>query len=270
MKKQLILSFLLWFPLLANARDLSPWYERNLELHPRATFLYQNYETIDTVHGNRHHPSNDLYLYLGISGAFSKYSIELDSTFANTRHMRFNIADVGLTGRYQWFNEDIGDCYSLVTSLTATQVFTLARNDLSNFYHGGIEIEADVSLGREVICEQFWQSRLWGVAGFGFADIGSPWVRFNAVWEHNWWDLHSAGIFLDTLWGLGHKGLRIHRHFHGYGPIRHQSVDLGLCYTYDTECFGIWTLGYSRRLYALNCPKHVNHFIVSIEYPFGL
>ncbi len=269
-KLKSILFIFLFFPFIGHATELSPWYSRYLELQPKATLLYQSYRSVDTVHGFKKHCSDDLFLFLSLSGAYDIYSLELESTLANTHHRNFGFADIRLTGRYQWLDDEIGDPISLVTSATVAQVFTLARNDISCFYHGGIETEFDLSIGSEVICQQFWLSRIWGVAGFGVADIGSPWCRFNIVWDHNWWDIHQLSLFIHTLWGLGGEGLHLNRHFRGYGPIHHQSVDLGIEYTYQFENGAIAGINYMRRLYALNCPRCVNFCSLSLLFPFGL
>ncbi len=271
MIKQLVYFFIFLTASAAQATELAPWYSRYLELQPKATALYQAYRTIDTVDGFKKRGSNDLFLFLSLAGAYSIYSIEFESTFANTRHRNFGPADLRLTGRYQWLDDTIDDPVSLVTSLTAMQVFTLARNDISSwFYHGGIQFEFDVSVGKELVCEQFWVSRLWAVGGIGVADIGSPWLRCNIAWDHNWWDAHQVNIFVNTVRGLGGEGLHLHRHFHGYGPIHYQSVDAGIEYDYQFECGAVVGISYIRRLYALNCPRCVNMGSMSLLFPFGL
>jgi hypothetical protein len=263
-------AFFFLFPVWLLGTELAPWYNRYLELQPKAVWTYQGYQTLNTTQGNIRKPSHDNFLDLGISAAYSVYSFEIETHWASTRHRHFGFADLALTGRYQWWDDTSGNDFSLTTGLTVKQVFKLARNDISNFYQGGVEAEAHAALGKEVVCQQFWVSRLWGVLGFGIADIGSPWIRFNVAWEQNCWDQHQLSTYINTLWGLGTHGLHLNRHFRGYGAIRHQSIDIGIKYTYETDCWGIWSLDYSRRLYALNCPYAVNQVAVGVLYPFGL
>ena len=265
--------FLGWLvlPFLLDATELSPWYPRDLELQPQASYCYQTYHTVDTVHGFAHRPAYNHFLDLSLSGAYSQYAVEIETLLAATRHRTFGFADLRLTGRYQWFDDVIGDPLSLTTGLTVAQVFEQARHDLSCFYHGGIEFEFHVAAGQECTCREFWQSRYWGVLGFGFADQGSPWLRANVAWEHNWWDTQEVTFFINSLWGCGGEGLHLHhKHFHGYGPIHHQSIDIGFNYSYGLECGGVLSCGYAHRLYALNCPRCVNNWCVSFLYPFGL
>ncbi len=59
-------------------------------------------------------------------------------------------------------------------------------------------------------------------------------------------------------------------HFHGYGSIRHRSIDLGFCYTYLLEFYGNTNLTYSYRLYAHNYPIHAHQILAQFLYTFGL
>jgi len=268
--KYFCLLFVLLAPFL-EATERMPWYPRYLELQPRATWLYQDYQKVDTAKGSQHHSSHDNFLFLSISGAYDRWAVELEISAAATHHRNFSLSDISLTGRYQWKDDIIGDAVSLTTGLTVSHVFEIALHDISCFYHGGIQLEGHVAVGKEFcLCQQFWISRAWGVLGLGIADHGSPWVRFDAAWEHNVWDCHRFRIFADSLWGLGRNNLSLKHHFHGYGPIHHQSIDLGFAYSHHFEAGAIVDLGYSYRVHAHDCPERVNKIFISLLYPFGL
>lgn len=267
--KRLLFACALCLPLIGFATDLKPWYARYLEIQPKATYLFQTYKTIDTGHGTIHQSSDDQFLHLSVLGAYDRWCAEIETTFAATRHRSFGFCDARLTGRYQWLDDVVGDPVSLVTGLTVVQSCKIAVHDISCFYHGDFETEIHVAAGKEVACEQFWTSRVWGVLGLGVADVGSPWIRGNFAWEYNWCDLHEVEIGAYTLWGLGGDSLNVN-HFRGYGPIKHYSIDVGLNYHMTLECGGVLGIGYYHRLFARNCPKHVNILELSYLYPFGL
>lgn len=269
MKQPLLTLLLLLTPLL-DATERMPWYPRYLEFQPRATYLYQEYRKVDTGKGTKRHASHDNFLALSLSGAYDRWAVEVETSAGATRHRTFSLSDISLTGRYLWMDDVSGDAFSLTMGLTATQVLKLALHDISCFYHGGIEAEAHVAVGKEFDCEQFWLSHLWGVVGFGIADHGSPWVRADAAWEYNVWDRHRFRLFADSLWGLGRNNLSLRHHFHGYGPIRHQSIDIGLLYTRHFDWGAFVDLGYAYRVHAHNCPEQTNRVVVSFLYPFGL
>ena len=220
---RLLFAWLILSPLMGFATDLKPWYDRYLEIQPKATYIFQSYSKIKTGEGTLHRSSNDHFLNFSVSGAYDRWSAELETTFAATRHRSFGFCDARLTGRYQWLDDVVGDPVSLVTGVTLTQACKIALHDPSCFYHGKFEAEMHLAVGKEIACEQFWTSRGWGVLGLGLADTGSPWIRADFAWEQNWCDVHEFEIALRTLWGCG--GENFHRyHFKGYGPIKHYSI----------------------------------------------
>lgn len=263
----IVLSFFL--SLCCYGTELKPWYPRYLEIQPQAECVYRHYPTIRTGDGTYHHSTDDEFLHLSLLGAYDKYCVEIESTFAATRHRTFGFCDVRLTGRYQILDDVVGDPLSLVLGATIIQSCKIAVHDISCFYHGDIAAEFTLAAGKEVICEQFWTSRAWAVAGMGCADVGSPWIRGDLGWEHNFYDSHQLELWLHSIWGLGGNNLHPY-HFRGYGPIEHGSIDLGIEYRYVFECGPVLGLGYSYRVYAWNFPSYANTLNISFLYPFGL
>jgi hypothetical protein len=257
-----------FFPL--SATEYSPWYTRYLEIQPEISYAYQFYNSIAVANKSKRYPANNHFLQMSLSGAYDRWSLEFETNFAATRHRTFGFSDVRLTARYQWLDDILGDFASVVTGFTAIQDVKIAKNDISCFYHGLLEGELHLAIGKETSCEQFWTSRLWGVVGIGVADQGSPWLRGHLYWGHNGWDIHEMNIGLLSLWGLGGNNLNVYKPFRGYGSISHYSIDLNLNYRYAFSYGGILGANYSYRIYAYNCPCHVNTFEVNIIYPFGL
>jgi hypothetical protein len=253
-----------------DAVERRPWFGRDLEIEGRASTLVQAYHSVDTTHGSTARPAGDVFISLSASTACQNLAGELELIAADTRHRSFGMDSISLTGRYLWLNDVIGDPVSLTTGATLAKVFKPARRDLGTFHQGGIECEVHAAVGKEFSCQQFWMSRIWGVIGFGFADIGSAWLRANLAWERNWWERHQLRAFVHTLWGLGHNSLNLEIPFRGYGPIRHQSVDTGMRYRYAFDNGFAISLEYAYRVFASNCPQHVNLIMLRLYYPFGL
>lgn len=255
-----------------QAADLRPWYPRFAEIQPQATYLYQNYQTVQSPDGDFHYSSNDSFLTLSAGIPYYQWYGEFDVVLANTRHRTFGLDNLNLTARYQIWDDVAGvDQYSLVGGLTVFTAVKRAVRDISSFHHGQIEAEAHLAIGKETSdnCERFWNSRWWGIVAVGIADIGSPWLRLNYQWEKNFFDIYQWGVFANTLWGFGGDNLS-HHHFRGYGPIGHRSVDVGLFATYNFEWGGILTASYAFRAYARNFPANTNLLSISFLYPFGL
>lgn len=252
--------------------ELSPWFGNILELDVRGKCIANGYRSISTGHGTKHRSSCDTFFNLSASLAYREdLSFELEAVALNASHDGFGMDSVLFTVRKRWMNDITAeDPVSLTGGITISQIFKPGLRNLSAFHHGGIQAEAHLAVGKEYSCNEFWTSRIWGVFGLGVADLGSPWIRGDAAWEHNWWNNHQAKIFARTLWGLGHDSLNLKHTFHGYGPINHQSVDLGANYSYIFDIGAILSLEYAYRVYSRNCPKKVSIGMIQLFYPFKL
>lgn len=268
----------------ASATEYSPWFGPVLEIEGRATAYVVTYPSIEASERSpyqnfpvdRHdirEVSSSTNGFLDLSASIAPtedISAELELVLADTQHRNFGVDSILLTGRYRLWNDIVGDPLSLSIGIQAIDVFKPAWHDLSVFHHGGIACEAHVAAGKEFECMQFWTTRIWGVGAIGIGDVGSPWVKGDLVWDHNWWDLHEVRLFAHTLWGLGGDRLNLTQPFKGYGSIRHQSVDIGARYSYFMEC-GLWVkFEYAYRVFARNCPEKASIVTLGIQYNFGL
>lgn len=262
--------FIFCIPFVIQATDLKPWFPRYLEIQPRFTYLHQYYSKVDTNLGTQCKISKNDFYTGSIELAYDNICGELETTVASTggHHLAFD--DVSGTFRYLLLDDVIGDPVSLVAGVTVTQVFSPALRDINTFYHGGIEAEFHLSIGKEVTSYNTWDSRTWGVAGLGIADHGSPWVHGELAWEKNWCERQHFRIFAEGIYGLGRHSLDLCIPFHGYGSIRHQSIDVGALYKYFFWDANSLTLGYAYRVHSKNCPKNVSSIFVSYMHPFGL
>jgi hypothetical protein len=266
-----ILGAFLVIPSLLASTDLTPWLTKDFEFQPRVSILYQNYPQIATKNKHANQSANDQFYTAGVELSAFDYSVELETTLANTRRQHYCFDDIRLTGRYRILNDIPGeDPVSLTAGITFIKAFTHSLHDVSSFHHGQFETEAHIAVGKETPIEEFWMSRWWAVFVIGFGDHGSPWIRTQSAWEKNWCDCNQLRLFANTLWGLGNSTIQSVHHFNGYGLIDHRSVDLGFCYTHLFDFSGTLSLKYIHRLYAHNFPEHTNLLQVSFVYPFGL
>ncbi|MEX1012192.1 MAG: hypothetical protein WD595_00040 [Waddliaceae bacterium] len=239
-------------------------------MYPYASYQLQQYNDVQTAFGSVPRSTVDHFVTLGIYTFYDIYAAEAEILLAETKSNPFGFDSTKITLRYRWLDDIIGDYMSVVFGTSYIQTVTKRRDDISSFHHGNVEGEFHVSAGKEFSCGHFWYSRYWGLAAIGVADKGSPWLRGHLQFDYNHFDLHRYGIFLQTLVGLGNQKLNLNQPFHGYGPIHHQSVNVGVEYRYDSFCFGILEVEYKRRLFARNFPEDVNLFKLTYTYPFGL
>ena len=249
--------------------EYQPWLGNIYEFEFRSSLIYQGYGCLSSGHHLKKYSSDDVFLNVSVSNTFQDFALEIEAAEAWTRRERGGVDQLKITGRYVWQDDIAGDPLTFTTGLSFIQAFQHSLKDVSCFHHGLEEGELFLSLGKETPLENLWGSRWWGMLGIGIAERGSPWLRFYLSYEKRWWDQHEMKLFLHSLWGLGHKRLHL-RHFHGYGPLQHQSVDIGLRYTYLLDFFGSASLEYSYRIHAQNFPLYTHRVLVQLLYTFGL
>jgi len=245
-------------PLSAWGTELRPWYGNAFEFNWDIDATYQTYREVAVNSRDEQYSSDDYFFHTGVNTAFGEeLAAEVEITAASTRHHRRFLDNLRITGRYLLADDIAGDPISLVVGVTGTQAFAISVDDISSFHHGKLEGEIHVALGRETACGSDWGSRWWILGAIGSADVGSPWWRAQMTGEYHFLQRHAIAVFAYALGGLGHDTIDI-EDFHGYGPIRHLSVDVGFRYTFEIDFFGSLYLEYLNRVYARNFPAHAN------------
>lgn len=253
-----------------SATELKPWIGSQYSTEFNANCLLQQFRKIDAHCGSRKRPEFDSFYNFGAHVVSSENTtLELEFSLLNTRQRAFGLDSLRLTGRYFLLNDIVGDPISLAAGITFSKIFQDARRNIATFNHGGIACEAHIAAGKEYSCEQFWMTRIWGILGAGIADVGSPWLRANIVWERNWWEIHQLRVFADSIWGFGGNNLTLH-HFKGYGSINYQAIDVGMRYGYRFANNALLSLAYAKRVYGRNCPLYANLLKLELCYPFSL
>lgn len=262
--------FFYLFPCFCLATELKPWFENEYEVELRSSVLYQNYSSIAVSHHRFRRHANDAFITLSATYPYRRYCGEFEATVANTRKQNSRWDNFRVTGRCQLMSELSGSFITLTTGITLSQAFSLALHDISSFHHGHLEGEFHLSFGKMYgqRCCQDYMFRWWSIFGIGTSDIGSPWIREEIACEYNDRDVQQWRFFANTLWGVGQKNLH-DRSFKGYGSINHQSVDVGIRYSYAINCWGTFIIQYARRLYASNFPQNVNLALIELYVPFG-
>lgn len=262
---------LVLLPLFVGATEFAPWFGRYGEIELRTTAFFQFYPYIATpIHPNCY-SSFDQFCNLSVVSSVDTVSAEAELSFANTRHRSFGFDCVRLTGRYLLMNDIIGDWLSLTAGVTLIGAGYQALRDLSSFHHGTLELETHIAFGKEVSSHCYWVQRWWGFFAYGVANKGKPWLRGDLTWEKNLCDLQQIQVSVHSLWGIGNRNIFDFKHFPGYGPFRHRSVELGFRYTFILKRLdGRFSLEYARRLYAQNFPAAANRVMLRLYFPFGL
>lgn len=201
--------------------------------------------------------------------AVEPFEIQLEAVMADTRRRSFGMDHFALTGRYKYMNDILGDPLTVTFGGTYIQAWKWALYDISSFHHGLYEFEAHTSVGKEFSYGSEWLWRWWTLFALGLSERGAPWLRAEAFVEKNYCDSYLLRAFVKSLWGFGSRPLHVH-HFHGYGAVNHQSIELGIGAHYTFENQGTIKLEYARRIFSRNFPSRANNVVLSYLYPFGL
>jgi hypothetical protein len=279
-RKRLRLVLLLFgiiFPTIGFTTEYEPWLGNFGELEWRSDMRFQTYHHLLEGDKARPYASDDLFLETGLGTTIFNFGLEVEAIGANTRRQS-GIDQIKATIRYNWFNDVAGDPLSLMTGFSFDQCSVDALHDPSSFHHGRAEAECFVSMGKEfaydfyddLLYDAAWSSRVWAMGAIGASpDKGSPWCRATLAYEKRFLQKHQLKLFVNGLYGYGGRNLDLDD-FHGYGPLRHESVNVGFRYSYLIDLFGTASLEYSNRVYARNFPANVSQIMLQVLYPFGL
>jgi hypothetical protein len=104
----------------------------------------------------------------------------------------------------------------------------------------------------------------------GIANRGSWWTRQELSYESNWCNRHNVKIFAEGNFGFGDLHRVAIDHFYGWGPYRHQSIDLGIRYKYQLSYYGALSVSYSYRVFARAFPEKAHCVTLMYCLPFCL
>lgn len=252
------------------AINLAPWYPRVFEFQSQEAVRLQFSRSVASSRGDFHRSLSATFVEGSLGVPYYQWYGEVGLGLAGSSDRKFGVDQGTICLRYQLL-DDVSDVYpvSAVLSTSLSTVTKAALNDLSSFHHGKFEGTIQLAVGKELSYNQFWSSRFWGVFGVGIADVGSPWLHLKLCAEKNFCDQHRWSIYVEGLFGMGGNALSC-RHFNGYGPIAHGSVDLWVMYRRDFDCGFYATIGGNYRVYAYNFPKNAVSGLISVLYPFAL
>lgn len=127
--------------------EYMPWFSKDFEIESRLTYLFQNYGSVDAPHKSKHYSSNDHFLTAGAEVSFDgsllslmdipnipPVDVQLEMTFADTRHRSFGFDNIRFTGRCLLMDDTAAlDPVSLSVGVSVIQAFTQSLEDPSSF-----------------------------------------------------------------------------------------------------------------------------------------
>lgn len=250
--------------------QMEPWFGNTYELYWDSLYSYSWYPKVANGIPSSQKKSIDQLLGFNLGVPFSpNWDAEIEVEFVNTPRQSWGFRSIAAQARYLWLNDVSEDPVSFTTGIDIRQVSVKSLADVSCPYHSNFNVESTAALGKEWSHCSFWAFRTFIFSGIGIANHGAAWLRVRGAWQGNIKDRHHYELFAEGYGGLGAKNRVNINHFHGYGNIHHQSLDLGVSYTYLFPVWGSLQVEYIRRLYAHAFPEKTNFLVFRYHLPFS-
>lgn len=252
------------------ALDERPWFGDVYEFRLDSSFTYSRFDKVEGAFRQPHGISNNYVSMVGIGFMpADSWDLEIDLEMAQTPREQFGFRSSAIQARYQFLDDIAGDPVSATMGLSIRGVGNQSVQDVSSPYSSYANYEVHTAIGKEHVFQDTWTLRGYGLVAVGQANHGYPWIRSTASFEGNIHDTHRLELFSVGYFGFGHHRVDAH-HFHGWGNIRHQSVDVGGSYKYKFDLWGVLSLSYAYRVYAHLYPQNEQTLMIRYELPFSL
>ena len=251
--------------------EQNPWFGNLYEFRADTGFSYSYFNKVQGAKKNRAYPSNNYLVYGGLGFlAIEDFDLDMDIELARTPRQNFSFRSSALQARYRFLDDIVGDPVSLVSGFNIRGVGSKSVKDISSPYASYLNFEVTTAVGKEKTIKDTWKIRGYGLAALGIAVHGDPWVRAHGTFEGNIADEHRLGLFCDGYFGLGGKNYVNVKHFHGWGYVQHESIDLGTFYVASLGVWGELSLAYSARVFAHNYPEYEQRATINYQIPFSV
>lgn len=198
------------------------------------------------------------------------WDFQCECDFLHSKKLDWGAERVGLQVRYLYLDGVAGDPISLALGLKLFYVPTRNLRDVSSPYHSQGNIELGASVGKEIEHISNWAWRFYGFLGLGVANRGFPWIQPKLSAEYHFKNSHKVRLFTEGYFGFGYKHRVNIDHFDGYAKVFHQSIDIGINYTYTFAIWGHLGIEYFYRPYALSFPSNLNAVKIEYTFPFSV
>ena len=259
-------------PALAFSLDEKPWFGDVYEFRADAGFTYSYFNKVQGAVKQPSSPSNNYLAFGGFGFTLSEsIDVDFDIEMARTPRQNFSFRSSAIQARYRFLDDIAGDPVSVVAGINFRGVGAKSVRDISSPYASYLNFELTTAIGKEHTVGPSWSIRGYGLGALGMANNGYPWVRIFGFFEgKSSMDTHRGGVFTEGYFGFGKKNHVNIDHFHGWGNIQHDSIDVGAFYGYKFDLWGVLSIAYSCRVFAHNYPEYEQKATIRYEIPFSL
>ncbi len=251
--------------------DQKPWMGEFLQFHLKPSFSYRYYPDVSRSYSPSHYSSHDRFTQIDLSVAFlPNMDLQLGMELADTSRQSLGVQSAATQLRYQWLSDTVGAPVSLTTAFLIRWASPRSLKDVSCPYSANWNFELVNAIGKEYEGIKNWLLQGFAALGVGQASHGRPYLTSILAVDSCFLKAHTFSLFAEGYFGFGHTKFIDVSKFRGYGNIFHQSIDLGIGYTYTiNEIWGKFSVEYARRVFAKAFPEKANTFIIKYDYPFS-
>ncbi len=257
-------------PALLSSFDEAPWFRDLYEFHLDSSFAYSRYRNVQGASVQLKEPSNDYLVAFDVGmSPLSSVDAQIEVQFAQTPRQSLGLRSGAIFGRYLWLDDIAGDPVSLTSGLSLRGVSGGSIRDVSSPFHSYFNLELNSAVGKEWSRGSDWKMRTFGLLGLGTGNQGLPWLRVYGEFAYSW-IAHQLSCFTEGYFGFGtHDHVNVNN-FHGWGKYRHESIDIGVKYSYTFEIWGTLSIAYDQRIFAKTFPAYWHGVLFSYSLPFSL
>ena len=251
--------------------ERSPWFGNDKELLGSVGYLYQQSRNLAGAEGPIPINTHDSLLHLEFALSPTpewNFLTRAEAAYTNTSDFFFNewIARM----EKNWLNDIIGDPLSITSQISLIIPTWESLHNVSTPHSAPFEVEAGLSIGKELSQGPNWQWRFWLSGDFGAGSKGSPWLKGELGIEKALSLSQQIRFTAKETYGLGKDALTTLENFSGYGPYAFHAVDLGIRYTHIFYSYGNLNIEYAYRPYAKYLPEKQSQLSLSFRFPISL
>ena len=264
--------FFLLFPTVLFSFALEPWYASFPECEFRVSGAYRFTPSLDQKREKKKsRPFHDSLIHLNGGMQFwPNWEIQMQTDCLKTKKSNWEVERFGIQIRSLLLNDIAGDLMSVSLGLQGYYVPMNALQKVISPYHSQGNLEAGLSVGKEMGPFDAWSVRWFYFLGIGIGNRGAPWLRPLISFDINIFQKGQCGLFSEGYFGLGRSHRLCVDAFNGYGNIAHRSIDCGVHYTYQFEVWGAIRFAYVQRVYAVLFPHRVRMVQLEYRFPFSM
>lgn len=254
-----------------GALEESPWIPQAYVPVLDLKYGYSSYRDVADASVQLDSRSHDQLAVVGLGMAtLSHWAADAELEVAHTPRLPWGYRSAGAQLRKQWCDDITGDWFSLTTGALVRVVTTKPLHDVSTPYHGKFNGELNASIGREWSRGVYWCYRLYGFAGIGVANQGSPWVRGKLAYQGNFENKMQLHLFVEGYKGYGDQIHVNTKQFKGWKAYDHRSIDAGAALRFGLRSNGYLTFEFKHRLFARTYPEKVTFFTIRYTLPLSM